>query len=105
MCQRACPPQIAEWLSVYVRETLSASSRAERFVNAVKARSKKVTTEKENLYENDGWLMRIYKQFTTTHKDVKFMFTDRRGCHEQSKGLCNKKRHKQVFLLLSKVYI
>lgn len=31
------------------------------------------------LSENDGWLMRTYKQFTTTHKDVKFMFMGRRG--------------------------
>lgn len=40
---------------------------------------------------------RMYKQFTSTHEDVKFMFTVRGECHEGTKGLCNKKRHKQVF--------
>jgi hypothetical protein len=74
--RRACPPQMAGWLRMYVRETLSVSDRAKKFVNTVKARSKKTTTEKANLDKKTmaARETRKDKQFSTTHKDVKFMF-------------------------------
>lgn len=61
---------------MYVRETLSVSDRAKKFVNTVKARSKKTTTEKANLDKKTmaARETRKDKQFSTTHKDVKFMF-------------------------------
>lgn len=52
--RRVCPPQVAVWLRMYVQETLSASYQAKRFVNAVKERNKKTTTEQSNLDKNNG---------------------------------------------------